>query len=111
MHQVLIPIVEGDVVRARFGWNAVQRTLSADFPKGGALTMAFSAAAARVKKRGERELPYRTPELNPLREVKCAAGLIAGGATRSCASPCDASRPCAPGHCEPWPGGDFCAVP
>lgn len=109
---LMIPLVEGDAAKARFTWSKTERELTLDFPKGGARTMAFSAPVPRVRKRNEARLGYdNQTEIDPLKDPRCAAGLEASGATRVCAKRCDAKSPCEQGHCEPWPTGDFCAVP
>ena len=110
---LIIPVVEGDAAKVRVRWGKVDRELSLDFPKGGARTMAFAAPVARVKKRGDvSSLKYSPdPVVDPLAVPSCAAGSRPGGAMRSCAKACDAKTPCDKGHCEPWPTGDFCAVP
>ena len=110
---LIIPVVEGDAAKVRFRWAKVDRELSLDFPRGGARTMAFAAPVPRVKQRNEQtSLVYlRDPEVDPLAVPRCEAGWRPGGAMRTCAKGCDPKTPCDKGHCEPWPTGDFCAVP
>lgn len=109
---LIIPVVEGDATKVRFLWSKTEQELRLDFPKGGARTMAFSAPVPRPGDRGTPRLPYLDDlEVDPLQVPSCAPGWRWGGSLRTCAKGCDAKTPCAAGHCEPWPTGDFCAVP
>jgi lysophospholipase L1-like esterase len=110
---LILPVVEGDSAKVRVRWEKVDRELTLDFPKGGARTMAFAAPVARVKHRGEpTRLAYSPdPVVDPLAVPGCDPGSRLAGAMRTCAKACDAKTPCDKGHCEPWPTGDFCAVP
>jgi hypothetical protein len=111
---LVIPFVEGESAKARFTWSKSQRELVLDFPKGGARSMAFGAVTPHARKRGDPSLPYldlNKLRLDPLDVPACPEGLRMGGALRRCAKACDAKSACEKGHCEPWPSGDFCAVP
>ena len=111
---LVIPFVEGESAKARFVSWKTERELVLDFPKGGARAMAFGPATARVRKRGDASLRYLDVDklhLDPLVVPGCPGGSQPGGVLRQCAKACDAKTPCDAGHCEPWPTGDFCAVP
>ena len=111
---LVIPFVEGETAKARFVWSKVARELVLDFPKGGARAMVFGLTTPHVRKRGDATLGYldlAKIQVDPLAVPGCATGLEPKGALRKCAKPCDAKTPCDKGHCEPWPTGDFCAVP
>jgi SGNH hydrolase-like domain, acetyltransferase AlgX len=109
---LIIPVVPGDAARVRFAWPSVERELQLDFPRDAPLTMAFTAPTRRVKSAGERNPQYGLSKVgDPLAPPTCPAGQVAAGALVRCAPSCDASTPCAKGHCEPWPAGSFCAVP
>ncbi len=109
---LIIPLVEGDSAKARFKWSKTQRDLNLEFPKGGTRTMAFAEPAPRDRKPLDVRLQnLDTAEVDPLITPECPEGEFGSGALRRCAPLCSATRPCAKGHCEPWPTGDFCAEP
>lgn len=109
---LIIPVVEGDSAKARFKWRQTERELTLELPKGGTRTMAFSEKAPRDRKPLDLRLPgLSSAEVDPLKSPECGEGQRVAGALRRCAEPCDAKKPCAKGHCEPWPTGDFCAEP
>ena len=105
---LVIPVVEGDSAKARFLWGTTERQLNLEFPRGGALSMAFTEPVKRVRNNsGNRYLRGPPVEGDPLHPPSCPPGQHVAGALRRCAPSC----PCDAGHCEPWPTGDFCAVP
>lgn len=106
--RLLVPVIEGDAVRARFTWEKVVRELQLDFPKGGKLAMAFTNPTRRDVDAPNSSTPVPN---DPLSEVACGPGERVGGALRRCAPACDEKTPCKKGHCEPWPTGSFCANP
>jgi hypothetical protein len=109
---LVMPILEGDSAKALFTWGKVSRELSLEFPKDGALTVAFSEPKPRKPRPGDARLEYDgTTDFDAPDVPSCAAGTHVAGAMRRCAKSCDATTPCERGHCEPWPSGDFCAVP
>ncbi len=109
---LIIPIVEGDAAKARFKWRKTERELTLSFSKGGARVMAFSAPTPRERKPLDLRLQgLDSTEVDPLVTPQCAEGERVAGALRRCAPACDVKKPCAKGHCEPWPTGDFCAEP
>ncbi len=109
---LLIPVLPGDETRVRFGWKKKTHELTLSWPKGGAYAFSFGPA---VPADPRRELPgfeyVRTPFAGPTDTVTCAGGQVPGGALRTCATPCDATTPCAEGSCIPWPAGGYCAKP
>ncbi len=109
---LLIPVLPGDSGKVRFAWRDVERELTLAFPKDGQRTMAFGEPRKRVHPKGEGRMPRQEPVGgNPLAPPSCPPGQKAAGAMLTCAPTCDPKTPCAKGHCEPWPSGDFCAVP
>lgn len=138
---LIIPVVEGDAARAKFWWAASQQTLELDWPRGGTLSMAFDTLEKRVGEAPDlpwqsewRLYPeqlktgrtmqalmqeaYRRRSARGLlggaeeaQEVACGEGEAKAGARLLCWPTCDATHPCAKGHCEPWPTGGFCAIP
>ncbi|MFO0595174.1 MAG: hypothetical protein U0228_07715 [Myxococcaceae bacterium] len=113
--QLLIPVVKGDHARARFTWESVEQVLSLDWAEDGKLVMAFGTTTPFKRSMQRPELEYlrenKPDRGDPLAPPTCAEGQVAGGAMVRCAAGCSAEKPCAKGHCEPWPGGSFCAVP
>jgi len=137
---LIVPVLEGDATRAKFHWSASQQVLKLDWPKGGALTMAFDTLAPRRREDAVPEVPWQSyaylyaeslktgrpkmelfqremlqtgkPRQRGARELEpCAEGEVKAGARLQCWVSCDATHPCAKGHCEPWPTGSFCAIP
>lgn len=109
-YKLVVPVLEGDATVVQFNFNkAHQRELLLSWPKGGERVMHFGPADPAhpwVEAGG-----LSTAPRDPLGESDCVEGLRPGGATWRCQTPCDEKTPCKAGHCEPWPGGGFCAVP
>lgn len=104
----MIPIVEGDSAKAPFMWGETERQLNLEFPRGSARTMAFTEPVPRVRRPNESYLKYLDHlEVDPLFLPPCPPKEHVAGALRRCVTSC----PCEKGHCEPWPTGDFCALP
>ena len=109
---MIIPLLPGDTARAMFSWKASQRELVMSISKTGVESFAFSEEKAHAAGRNPPALKYvQKPDADPLRDPGCGKDLVISGALRRCATRCDAQTPCPKGHCEPWPSGDFCAVP
>lgn len=108
---LIIPVLEGDDARVRFGWETQQRELTLAWPKGGKPAYAFGDATTVKTRRTVEQLRFeRDAYADPARAVTCADGLIAGGALRRCAAKCLEGDTCPAGlTCHPWPSGNFCA--
>jgi lysophospholipase L1-like esterase len=113
---LLLPLVKGDDVKARFMWQRNLQQLNVKYADdASAPTMWFDKPEKRAKSSRVAYAEWFNPKKNtqgdPLAPPTCPEGQTAGGAMLTCAPACDAQRPCAKGHCEPWPTGSFCATP
>lgn len=113
---LIAPVLPGDTLRARFAWREHVRDLVLSRPAQGPQSFAFSEKrklASGEQASISRELWDRNfePGFDSDGVVTCEPGKRQSGALLRCKTACDAKTPCAKGHCEPWPTGDFCAVP
>lgn len=107
-----LPVLPGEVAKAVVQWSDDQRVLILDRRDGGT-DFHFEKPTPLDAKLQLAVVPSdtRRREVDPLRPPNCEPGSMVAGATLQCAPRCDAQHACDAGHCEPWIGGSFCAVP
>lgn len=108
---LILPVLEGDDTKVRYGWNTEQRVLSLRL-KNGAREFVFGAPTPANARRNVVDVEWQQNRYpGPLAAVECAEGEVVAGAQRQCAKACDEETPCAAGTCTPWPQGSYCATP
>jgi hypothetical protein len=130
---LIAPIMEGDQLRARFGWeNKTGRELRVDWPNGGQASMRFSepdksfyvstygpqSLYAKVDLYGDYVDPRCKNDASlecrldsGLNAPKCTEQEIRYGVLRRCAPKCAPNNTCKVGHCLTWGAHTTCVEP